>query len=125
MDSMTRETTIVDNAAARRPPILRMKDKLVASLFGEMDKKTRIASLVGTLETKIDVSTEKGDLSIKVQWSDALTTAELADAARESFLRARHSAEISAFEEKMNILDRHASKLRDEVGVLAQQLKSA
>ncbi|HEY3665359.1 MAG TPA: hypothetical protein VGL19_05140, partial [Polyangiaceae bacterium] len=48
----------------------------------------------------------------------------LASAARNSFLKARHAAEISAFEEKMAILDDHSGKLREEIGVLADQLKS-
>ena len=97
----------------------------MGTLFGEMDDKTRLASLVGTLESKISVDTEKGQLTIKVDWSDAASTAEIAEAARESFLKARHGSEMSAFEDKMAILDGHATKLRDEIGILAQQVKSA
>jgi hypothetical protein len=103
--------------------LLRLKDRIVAAIFGEMDDKTRAASLVGTLESKIYVTTEKGDLSIKVTWSDPITVTELAEAARQSFLKARHQAEMSAFEDKMSILDAHATKLRDDIGVLVQQLK--
>ncbi|HWZ90260.1 MAG TPA: hypothetical protein VNW92_15460, partial [Polyangiaceae bacterium] len=97
---------------------------IMASVFGEMDDKTRELALVGTLQTKITVSTEKGDLSIKVEWSDPVTATELAEAARLSFLKARHSAEISAFEDKMAILDAHATSLRDDIGAQVQQLKA-
>ena len=125
LEGLIRDIGLVRKAAERRPPLLALKDKIVAALFGKMDSKTRIAALVGTLETKIDVTTEKGDLSIKVQWSDPQTATELAEAARESFLKARHSAEISAFEDKMAILDGHATELRDDIGGLVQQLKAA
>jgi uncharacterized protein involved in exopolysaccharide biosynthesis len=125
LEWLIRDTGLVKTSAERRPPLLRLKDRIVAAIFGEMDDKTRAASLVGTLESKIYVETEKGDLSIKVTWSDPVTATELAEAARQSFLKARHQAEISAFEDKMSILDAHATKLRDDIGVLVQQLKEA
>jgi uncharacterized protein involved in exopolysaccharide biosynthesis len=125
LEWLIRDTGLVKTSAERRPPLLKLKDRIVAAIFGEMDDKTRAASLVGTLESKIYVETEKGDLSIKVTWSDPLTATELAEAARQSFLKARHQAEISAFEDKMSILDAHATKLRDDIGVLVQQLKEA
>jgi uncharacterized protein involved in exopolysaccharide biosynthesis len=125
LEGLIRDTGLIRSAAERRPPLLHLKDRMVAALFGEMNDKIRMASLVGTLEQRITVSTDKGDLSIKVEWSDPRTATELADAARESFLKARHTAEISAFEDKMAILDGHATKLRDDIGVLVQQLKAS
>lgn len=122
---LIRDTGLVKTAAARRPPLLHLKDRIIEGIFGEMDDKMRSTVLVGTLESKISVSTEKGDLSIKVSWSDPITVAELAEAARQSFLKARHQAEVSAFEDKMTILDGHAGQLRDDIGVLVQQLKVA
>ena len=123
LEGLIRDTGLVRTAFARRPPLLRLKDRIVGYLFGEMDDKTRMLSLVGTLQTKLLVSVEKGDLSIKVEWSDPLTATELAEAARLSFLKARHSAEISAFEDMMAILDAHATSLRADIGVQVQQLK--
>jgi len=125
LEALIRDTGLFKTAAERRPPLLRLKDRIFASLFGEMDDKTRVAALVGTLESKITVSTENGYLSITVTWSDPVTVAQLAEAARQSFLKARHQAEISAFEDKMAILDGHASTLRDDIGQLVQQLKTA
>ena len=125
LEWLIRDTGLVKTAAGRRPPLLHLKDRLMELVFGKMDDKTRAVVLVGTLESKIAVETEKGNLSIKVSWSDPVTTAELAEAARLSFLKARHQAEVSAFEDKMTILDGHAGQLRDDIGVLVQQLKVA
>ena len=124
LEGLVRDIDLVHKAPQRRPPLLRLKDRIVASLFGEMDEKIRRQSLIGTLQTKIAVSTEKGDLGIKVEWSDPVTAMELAEAARLSFLKARHSAEISAFEDKMAILDGHAGSLREDIGAQVQQLKT-
>jgi uncharacterized protein involved in exopolysaccharide biosynthesis len=125
LEWLIRDTGLVKNAAGRRPPLLHLKDRIMELVFGKMDDKVRGQVLVGTLESKISVETEKGNLSIKVSWSDPVTTAELAEAARLSFLKARHQAEVSAFEDKMTILDGHAGQLRDDIGVLVQQLKVA
>ncbi|HET7543361.1 MAG TPA: hypothetical protein VFK05_25985 [Polyangiaceae bacterium] len=125
LEWLVRDTGLVKTAAGRRPPLLHLKDRLIELIFGEMDDRTRALVLVGTLESKLSVSVEKGDLTIKVDWSDPVTCAELAEAARQSFLKARHQAEVSAFEDKMTILDGHASQLRDDIGVLVQQLKVA
>lgn len=124
LTALIQDTGLVKKAEARRPPLLRLKDRLIRGLFGEMSEKTKVAALVGTLESKIEVSADKGDLSVKVDWSDGATAAELAGAARESFLKARRTAEIAAFEEKMSILDGHATALRAEVETLAKQLQA-
>ncbi len=125
LKAIIKDLNLVRNAEARRPPLLHLKDRIVRGLLGEPSEKVKIGSLVGTLETKITVTAEKGDLSIKAEWNDARTAADLAEAARESFVKARHTAEISAFEEKMAILDGYAGKLRVEIGDLAQQLNTA
>ena len=125
LERMIRDTGLIKTAFQRRPPLSKLKDRIFTAVFGEMDNKTKMASLVGTLESRLTVTTEKGDLSITVAWSDPVTTAELAEAARQSFLRVRHQAEISAFEDKMAILDGHATNLRVDIGGLVQQLKAA
>ena len=125
LEGLIRTTRLIQTNSIRRPPLLKTKDRVIAALFGQPDEKTQLAILVGTLESKLEIATEKGELKITVQWSDAQTAAELVEAARESFLNARHTAEVSAFEDKMAILDGHARKLREEVAALAEQMNSS
>ncbi len=125
LEALIRDGGLIQKNEQRRPPLLKLKDNLIKAAFGEMDDKTKVAALVGMLENKLSVSVEKGDLEVSATWTDGPTAAELAEAARESFLRARHTQEMSAFEEKLAVLDRDASKLREEVVGLAGQLKAA
>lgn len=95
-------------------------------LFGKPDAAMQLSILVATVESKLDVNIDQsGNLEISVDWGDGKTAAELAEAAREGFIKNRHNAEVSAFEAKMSILDEHATKLRAEVENLAQQINSA
>jgi len=124
LEAIVRDRRLIQKTQQRRPPLLAFKDKVSKALFGDVPEKIKMAGLVGTLEAKLSVVAEKGDLTIKADWSDAQTAFELVEAARESFLRARHTAEMSAFEEKMAIMEGHAVRVRDEVATLVRQLKA-
>jgi uncharacterized protein involved in exopolysaccharide biosynthesis len=126
LQQLVRDTSLVEKFKQRRPPLLKAKDDLIQKAFGQWNHEVQEAILVGTLQSKLSVGSDQaGNLTITVDWTDGKTAAEVAEAAREGFLRGRHSAEISAFEAKMSILDEHASRLRSEVETLAQQINSA
>ena len=126
LEVLIRETGLVHKYAARRPPLMALKDRLMQRLFGVWSEKTVVAILVGTLQSKLNVGTDSaGNLTINVEWTDGKTAAELAEAARQGFLRTRHAAEVAAFEAKMSILDEHATKMRAEVETLAEQINAA
>ena len=55
--------------------------------------------------------------------ADPQSAARIVDAAQQTFLEGRHAAEISMIEEKISILDGHASKLRGEIESIAEQLQ--
>lgn len=125
LEKLVNEIGLKRKYVERRPPLLALKDKLIQSVFGPMDDKTLTAVLIGTLGSKIQITNEKDTLTIDVTWSDGQTAADIAQAAREGFLRIRHTAEMSAFQDKMGILDSHAVALRSEITELARQAKEA
>jgi uncharacterized protein involved in exopolysaccharide biosynthesis len=126
LETLVRETGLVQKFVVRRPTLMALKDRAIQSMFGQWSEKTQAAILVGTLGSKLSVGMDTANnLSISVSWTDGKTAAELAEAAREGFLRTRHAAEISAFEAKMSILDEHATKMRAEVETLAEQINAA
>ena len=126
LEELIKETDLVKKYKQRRPTLLKWKDQLTDAISGALDDKTMIAVLVGTLETKLSVALDgDGNLNISTEWTDGPTAAEITDAARGGFLRMRHSIEISAFEEKMAILDSHATQLRTEIDGLAETMKAA
>lgn len=125
LEQLIKETGLVRKYYPRRPPLLRTKDRIMDALFGPLDDKTITAILVGTLESRLQVGAKGDTMEIKVDWNDPATTAEVARAAQDGFLKIRHRTEISAFQEKMGILDSHATKMREEINALAEQMKSA
>jgi uncharacterized protein involved in exopolysaccharide biosynthesis len=124
LEQIVRDTGLLKKFHVRRPPLLALKDRIIRSLFGEMNDEILMSSLVGTLEVKLGVKVGTGTLTTSVDWTDGVTAAELSEAARESFVKTRHTAEMSAFEEKLTILDGHATGLRNEIETLAKQART-
>jgi uncharacterized protein involved in exopolysaccharide biosynthesis len=124
LEGIVRDTGLLKKWHDRRPPLLAFKDRVLESLFGEPSDEAMRSVLVGTLETKLNVRVGSGTLNISVDWTDGQTAADVVEAARESFVKARHTAEMSAFEEKLAILDGHATSLREEIETLAKQSRA-
>jgi uncharacterized protein involved in exopolysaccharide biosynthesis len=123
LEALIKTTNLTRKFVERRPPLLEYKARIMGAIFSPPDEKVLSAIVLGTLQTRLDLKTEKDKLIITAQWTDGKTAAELAEAARESFLRIRNRTETSAFQEKMSILDAHAATLRDEIEGLAKQAR--
>lgn len=125
LEQLIKDTGLVTTNWQRRPALLHLKDRIMDAIRGPMDHETKLSALVGTLETRLKVEVKDSVLEITVDWNDAVTCAELAEAAKDAFLKMRHAAEISAFQEKIEILDRHAAQSRQEIEGLAAQMKAS
>ncbi len=106
-----------------RPPLMAFKDKLMEKVRGKPDPKAVKDALVNMLESHLWAKTENNSLTIGADWSHAETAKRIVEAAKDTFLQARHTAEISVIEEKMSILDGHSTRLRAEIDSIAQELK--
>jgi uncharacterized protein involved in exopolysaccharide biosynthesis len=124
LEALIKSTDLARKRDERRPPILKLKDRVIAWAFGPIPKDQMTDILIGTLETRLMVEVRGNILSVAVDWNDGETAAELAEAARESFVKSRHTAEISAFQEKMGILEGHAANIRKEIEELAKQIQT-
>lgn len=122
LEAIVRQTGLVKKALERRPPLVKFKDGIREKISGKPDEKTMIAIMVGTIQGRTSVVTDWSTLTVNVAWTDPRTAAELAEAARESYVKNRHAAEMSAFEEKTTILEGHSARVREEIEALARQI---
>ena len=123
LEAIARDAKLAKTYRERRPPLLRVKDSFVQSIFGKWGDDVIHAIVVGTLESRIFVSSDGGTLTVSVNWTDGVTAAEIAEAALQSYLRTRRATDTAAFTEKMAILDRHATKVRQEIDQLVEQIR--
>jgi uncharacterized protein involved in exopolysaccharide biosynthesis len=124
LERLVHQTDLIRKFEQRRPPLLALKDRMIARIVGEMDREVKLAVQVGTLESALYVADEGGTLSVSATWTDGVTAKELAEAARDSYIKARHDSEMAAFKEKMAILTGHSKRTREEVDALAAQTET-
>jgi len=108
------------------PPLSRFKQRLRKIFKGEVGDAAKREALIGMVQSSLYVQPpgwNESKLIISAEWGDAQTAARLADAADQSFLRARHVAEISTITEYIAILEGHANELREEIQTMASQGK--
>jgi hypothetical protein len=108
------------------PPILALKQRFMVRFRGEPSEADKLDALVGLLGARISVTVSDNErkVVIDVDWQDGPTSAAIADAAEQSFLRARHVAEISTVSEYIAILEGHALELRSDIHAFAAQVQT-
>jgi hypothetical protein len=123
LEAIIKQTNLVKSWPATRAPILKLKDRVMGWLRGEISEDDTRKMLVGTLESKLFVTTTGNAATITIDWQDPHVAAELVDAAEQNFLESRHVAEISTIAEYISILEAHAIKVRDEIYKISEQLQ--
>ena len=118
------ELQLVKTWETSLPPLSRFKQRIRKMLRGELPASAKREALIGMVQAALYVQPpgwNESKLIISAEWGDAQTAAKLADAADQSFLRARHVAEISTITEYITILEGHANALREEIQGMATQ----
>jgi uncharacterized protein involved in exopolysaccharide biosynthesis len=116
LHAIIRQTDLVSEWAKWRPPLLRLKDRLMSRLFGAPNQEQMEESLRGLLENRLSVwTTPDGTVTIRVHWPDGQMAYRLVDAAEQNFLEKRHVLEISTIAEQISILERHAVELESDL----------
>jgi uncharacterized protein involved in exopolysaccharide biosynthesis len=121
------ELKLTKSWEANLPPMGRLKQAVRKLIRGEVSESAKRDALVAMVQSNLHVTPpgwNESKLVISADWGDAKTAAALADAAYQSFLRARHVAEISTITEYITILEGHANELRDEIKGMASQGKT-
>jgi uncharacterized protein involved in exopolysaccharide biosynthesis len=122
LEAIVKQTDLVRSWEANRPPVLRVKDWVMA-LRGKPSDADKIQILVGTLESKLSVTATDASLTVGVDWPDPHVAARLVETVEQNFLESRHVAEVTSVADFIAILEGHAAKLRGEIDGLAEQIQ--
>jgi uncharacterized protein involved in exopolysaccharide biosynthesis len=106
--ALVRDAHLVERFDATRPAALRLKDRVMAKIFGPPSPEDMEKMMTGTLETKLDVTiADDGLVTISVDWSNPLIAFDLATLVQKNFLEARYDGDVAAINESIAILDEH------------------
>lgn len=106
--TMVQQIRLADKWKAHRPPILRIKDKIVDALFGPISEADMERAMIGALETKLRVEADENTIRISADWQDPQTTYDIVSAAQSNFLRDRSTRDLEAITDSIRILEEEA-----------------
>ena len=118
-----RQTGLLEHWRTTRPPVLRLKDRLLLGRAQNDEELTEI--LVTNLESRLVAWTEpqedgSGSLTVGLTWTDPDMTVRLLSAILQSFLDSRQVNEIAIFGESITLLEERLGGARRELeGALA------
>jgi uncharacterized protein involved in exopolysaccharide biosynthesis len=122
--ALCRQTHFVARHRESRAPIALFREWLMTHISKKVpDEEAQLQSLVDAIQTRLWVNTGEGTVTINFNWSSPDLTYDYVDAALQSFLEARHAAEITAVGETIAILEAHDARVQKEASALAAQLE--
>jgi len=123
--TMVRQTDLVKNWNARRPPITKLKDAVMRMIRGDLSQEAQAQGLAWMVADRLHMSISEGAIHIEIYWPEPETAAKLVEATQQNFLEARHDAEIQSLVELVSIDEGHGAELLEKVRIAAEQVKAA
>jgi hypothetical protein len=123
-----RDTGLVAQWRATRPPLLRLKDRIA---FGHVLTDAELTDvLVETLKKRFTAYTEpqddgSGSLTVGLTWNDPQMTVRLLNATLRGFLDFRQSNELAILGESIGILEERLTDARRDLEVALEGAKAA
>ncbi len=120
---IVQQTDLVKEWKARREPLFRLKDQIVAAVFAPMSDTDLAEVLIAMVDNSMHVEADQETVTITVEWRDPELAFRLVTAAQQAFLEERHVQEIGLLAESTAILEGHASKLEQEIKASIENLR--
>ncbi len=123
--SMVKRTGLLDHWASARPPVMRLKDAVLARLRGPVPEKDQLDALVAMLDQRLFVVAERQRVKVGVVWPDPVMARALVDAALWSLLQQRDSREAATLEQSARDLDAQRAGVGAEMAVRLDRVQRA
>jgi uncharacterized protein involved in exopolysaccharide biosynthesis len=124
--ALVKDANLVQRFVQTRPAALRLKDRIVAALFGQPSEQDMVLGMVRTLEKTLDVTTDDltSTVVITVEWSNAQLAYDLVTLVQKNFLEARYDSDVEMVTDSIAVLEDHAkNELADVDAELANYQK--
>jgi uncharacterized protein involved in exopolysaccharide biosynthesis len=121
---LLKRTDFVERHRATRAPIAKARDWVLEKVTGRKPASDELLDLFAdALAKKLwVVVSQEGTVTIAFVWSNPELAYEIVEAAVQSYLEARHAAEINVIQETIAILEEHDAAVRKEAAAFAKQL---
>lgn len=124
LESLVRQTDLLNSWRQSRAPIVRLRDWLLRLVWSKEPTTAEITDvLVDTLSSRLSVRVSEGTVTIAIDWPDATAAFRLIQSAQQNFLEARHASEISTIAEAISILEGRAAQVQKEINAAMEPIE--
>ena len=119
---LAKEENLPERFDQTRSGALRLKDKVIAKLFGAPSEAAKLRQMVFTLEQKLNVEIEKDDatVDITVDWANAQIAYDLVTRVQKNFLELRYDSDVAAITDSVAVFEEHA---KNELAIVDKELE--
>jgi uncharacterized protein involved in exopolysaccharide biosynthesis len=112
--AIIKDSNVLDLREARRPFLLRIKDKAFR-VFGTPTEADQVQALVATFEKKLVITSDDSTIHLMLEWDDPELALKLINTTAQSFLDGRNATDVSVIAETITILEGEAKKSGSDV----------
>lgn len=114
--SVIKQTDLMNRWELTRAPLLKNRDRIMASLRGPRSDADRLDGMVGLLEQRVKVyATPEGSVTFDLMWPEPQAGFDILDHVIQNFLQFRRVSETSAISDSIAILDESVQTLEAQV----------
>jgi uncharacterized protein involved in exopolysaccharide biosynthesis len=108
--ALVKEADLVRRGEETRSAPLKLKDRVLAALFGPTSEEDKHLGIVLSLEKRLEVTTDEptSTVTIAVDWSDPRIAYDLVTLVQKNFLEARYDSDVAVINESIDVLEEHA-----------------
>jgi hypothetical protein len=121
--AIVKRTGLLDQWDAGRPWPLRIKDRVVAAIFGPMSEEDRIDALVGMLDKRLSVTVEGNKVLIQARWTTRELSLALVQNTLGTLLQLRALREGKTLQEAADALDVQYNSVLQEMTERARRME--
>jgi uncharacterized protein involved in exopolysaccharide biosynthesis len=115
--ALVKDANLVQRFVDTRPRALKLKDRVMSSLFGAPSDDDLQLMLVRTLEKKLEVTVDDltSTVVISVDWNNPRLAYDLLTLVEKNFLEARYDSDIEVINDSIAVLEDHAKSELEKV----------
>ncbi len=119
---IVRDARLVERWEEERPPLLRLKDSIMAALSPPATSADKEAALIGLLEKRLTVVGEDQAVNIGVDWASSNMAYEIVVVAQKTFIESRRAVEVAVISDAIALIDARAKEQRPAVDAALKEM---
>ena len=125
LERLVRDKDLLARWDRERPPVLRLKDRVVERFKGPISEDDKIETMVDLLQMRVTVTADNDVVTVKAVWTERRTALDIVNGVLQAFLDARRQVDVQTIADTRTMLERSAAAARAQIDLRRTAVASA